>query len=238
MRSLTLALAGFGLGVVAGPASAIESFNVPFENIFPTAGSSESSIDPFVDDFVGVFEADSSTSTSIRLRLENNTSTAEVGDAFISRVYFDHDGLLTNFVVNSDNVGVVDFETLENLSMAQDNKISPPFEAETAYRWSTPGNDNAVQAGEALGFTADLAGGLDFGSFESAMRLFEPIPVRIGMHIQGIDGELSDSIVSGRPSLDLPPITEQPIPVPAALPLAATAMFGLGWFARRRRKAA
>lgn len=35
-----------------------------------------------------------------------------------------------------------------------------------------------------------------------------------------------------------PPITEQPIPAPAAFPLAATAMFGLGWVARRRRKAA
>lgn len=35
-----------------------------------------------------------------------------------------------------------------------------------------------------------------------------------------------------------PPITETPVPVPAALPLAATAMFGLGWFARRWRKAA
>jgi MYXO-CTERM domain-containing protein len=33
-------------------------------------------------------------------------------------------------------------------------------------------------------------------------------------------------------------VTEQPVPVPAALPLAATAMFGLGWFARRRRRSA
>jgi hypothetical protein len=70
-----------------------------------------------------------------------------------------------------------------------------------------------------------LANGKNFGDVISAM---ESGALRIGLHVQSIGGLTggSDSYINN----------PTPVPVPAALPLFASGLAGLGWLSRRRKR--
>lgn len=173
---------------------------------------------------------------SVQLSDQLSVETSMVGDgvAFtfyndvgigssITDIYFDvgtNTTLFTDFSIMEQSAGVSFDLTPHPANLPAGETIN--FYSDFGGDSTTPTTANGIDsAGEYITFLASLGSAF---SYTDAMRAIFDGSLRIGMHIQAIEGggaEDSDSYVTT-------------VPVPAAGILFATALFGIGVFGRRK----
>jgi hypothetical protein len=165
------------IALLSTPAQAV-TFN--FQNIFPTNSDSELSGDPFVDSFS--FDVSDAGSNKILFQFINSSDEGSIGD-----VYLENTGnLLSNMKLNVGNVGKVNFKNISPGNLPQGNKIG--FNEAFGARFSG-GRSNRVSEGESLGITFT-------GNYNDVISAIQNNNLRVGIHIQEIFKEESDSFVS------------------------------------------
>ena len=149
---LLLIISSLSIGFAANSTFALP-INVTYENIFPTNGASETSIDPYVGYFTT--QVADAGSGKVRITFTNNSDVGAIGDVYIE----DLNGLLTFDGLNVANVTVngVEFKDIKNPTLSQGNKVN--FNEAFGYQF-TMGGSNRINKGETLGieFTGDQAG--------------------------------------------------------------------------------
>jgi hypothetical protein len=139
---------------------------------------------------------------------------------FISKVFFDDNGYLSNPEVNFGNVGEVSFK-------ADDGNDQLPQGGNnftTNYAFSRnpgPGNVYGIQAPETLGvkFT---------GNYNNVLAALNSGALKIGLHVQALPNGQSDSYISSN---------TQDTPEPLTM-LAAGAAVGFGTMFKKQREKA
>jgi hypothetical protein len=164
----------------------------------------------------------------------NVLNTGAVGSS-IREVYFDDGTLLgiSYLVDKDDGVGGhsgVDFSAgaASPPDLPGGNTIDPPFSTTVGFLADTDSpqpNVNAINPGEWLGIVFDLQGG---GTFSDILVELANGDLRIGLHAGDFDGYGGSASFVNNPFAT--------VPVPAALPLFVSAVFGLGIGAARRQR--
>jgi hypothetical protein len=216
--------------LIASGAVAIASMNAQsasafgFGNIFPTASTSETSGDPFVDSFR--FDVVSNGANSVLFKIFNNNNAAATGtNFFIGGVYFNQGatGLLSNMAINNANTSAsgVSFGVDGSAkNFAQGNKIS----FESAFSATKNGAAaNGVNGGEFLGLTFN-------GNLSNVVAALNSGALQVGLHVQGLPNGASDSFASGIPSGG----SSGQVPEPTTMLGSALA---LGLFAKMKKRA-
>jgi hypothetical protein len=187
------------LTLAATPAQAV---NFKFQNIFPATSPSELSGDPFVNDFS--FDVTDAGSGKILFQINNTGNNGAIG-----QVFFENTGnLLSNFSLNVNNAGTVNFKNISPGNLSQGNKIS--FEEAFGGQFQK-GGANRINGGEILGITFD-------GNFNSVISALQSESLRVGIHVQELPQGQSDSFVSDGGT---------PVPEPLSI-LGTGAALGLG----------
>ena len=193
------------------PASAL-SFG--FQNIFPATPSEQAG-----DAFVGNFSVDVTQSSNNTVLFTFFNSAPSNTTRFIRQVFFDApSNLLSGQINNVGNIGTVNFVS-DVSNFSQGNKLIPSFETNFgADRVQGQGNAFGVQGGEALGiqFTSN---------YNSVIGAIQNGSLRLGIHVQALDGDASDSFVN----------TSTAVPTPALLP--GLVAMGIGVLRKRKAEA-
>jgi hypothetical protein len=200
---------------VLGP-NAAHAATISFERI-----TSNSSID--ASSQLSVVASDEGTEALFSFSV---LSGAQSG-ASISEIYFsDTLGLFTPLPLIRTEQGVSFVAgSASPPNLPGGNNATPPFQVTDFLLADATGrNSNAIQIGDLLVLGLVYSQGSDFADLQNALQRGE---FRIGLHVRALEGGESDSFVS----------TAAPIPLPAAGWLLLTAVGGLGFAARRRRKA-
>lgn len=145
-------------------------------------------------------------------------------EAFIGHFYFDFIGAnLFTSLTQTGQSGIVSFagDPDSSQNFPEGNNLIPPFTTDADAK-RNQGASNGVQLGEYVIFQAMLSSADDINA------LLNTGDLRIGLHMQGYDSGGSDSYVT----VPNPPVSA--VPVPAALPLMASAL-GLFGIARRKK---
>jgi hypothetical protein len=147
-----------------------------------------------------------------------NSGNADAPSMFISKVFFDDNGYLSNPSVNIGNVGQVAFSggaSNDQLPQGGNN-----FTTDYAFsRNPGAGNANGIQAPETLGvrFT---------GNYNNVIFALNSGALRLGLHVQSLPGGASDSYIS---------TNTQDTPEPLTM-LAAGAAVGFGTMFKKQRE--
>jgi hypothetical protein len=166
--------------VLALTTTPAEAATFKFKNIFPTNSNSELSGDPFVDDFS--FDVTDAGSGKVRFQISNAANNGSIGS-----VYFENTGsLLSNMLVNVGNVGNVKFKNSSPGNLPQGNKIN--FNEVFAAKFNG-GGSKRIDAGESLGITFN-------GNFSNVISALQTEDIRVGIHVQELPCDQSDSFVS------------------------------------------
>jgi hypothetical protein len=176
-RFLSSSLVVTAIALLSTPARAV-TFN--FQNIFPANSPSELSGDPFVDNFS--FDVSDAGSGKILFEFINSSAEGAIGDVYLENP----DNLLSNMKLNVGNVGNVNFKNISPGNLPQGNKIG--FNEAFGAKFSG-GRAKQVSNGESLGITFT-------GDYNDVIDALENNNLRVGIHIQGIFKEESDSFVS------------------------------------------
>lgn len=173
-----LALTGASLlTLTVAPAQAA---TFKFQNIFPATSPSELSGDPFVDDFS--FDVTDAGSGKILFVIKNAANNGAIG-----QVFFENTGnLLSNFALNVNNGGTVNFRNISPGNLSQGNKIG--FTEAFGGQFQR-GGSNRINGGESLGITFD-------GDYNTVVSALESESLRVGIHVQELPQGQSDSFVS------------------------------------------
>ena len=146
-----------------------------------------------------------------------NSGNADAPSMFISKVFFDDNGYLSNPEVNFGNVGEVSFSRdagNDQLPQGGNN-----FTTDYAFsRVPGAGNANGIQAPETLGvkFT---------GNYNNVIGALNSGALKIGLHVQALPNGQSDSYISSN---------TQDTPEPLTM-LAAGAAVGFGTMFKKQR---
>ncbi|OCQ94462.1 hypothetical protein BCD64_07205 [Nostoc sp. MBR 210] len=218
---LSALLVGASVAVVttaARPAAAITT-SFSFQNIPGGDTFGDLLVDQFTLDIVDL------SSNIVQFRFNNIIPSGSSQTARIDQVAFSVDptisGLLSNIVLNVDNVGVVDFQSsTQNLS--QSNLIAG-WDGTTfgAVRVPGGGNTSPVNKSETLGinFTANA-------NYSAVIAAITNRKLQTGIHVVSIlPGGKSDSFVNSA--------TSTPVPEPITMLGLGVGTLGLGALKRR-----
>ncbi len=148
-----------------------------------------------------------------------NSGNADAPSMFIRQVFFDDNGYLSNPQFNIDNVGTVNFE--DNNGNDQLPQGGNNFTTNYAFsRVGGAGNANGIQAGDTLGvrFT---------GNYNNVIFALNSGALRVGLHVQGLPNDGSDSYISSSGNTENTP---EPLTM-----LAAGAAVGFGTMFKKQR---
>ncbi|MCU0545099.1 MAG: PEP-CTERM sorting domain-containing protein [Oscillatoriaceae cyanobacterium Prado104] len=203
---LTVAsVAAISSAVSAAPASAFT-----FSNI--TGGDTPG--DAFVDSFSFDVTGDAS-SVLFKITNSGNVSAASM---FISKVFFDDNGLLSSPTANVGNSGTVAFSGGAN----NDRLPQGGNGFTTDYSFSSDnggGNKWGVQGGETVGFSFN-------GNYDSVVAALSSGALKLGLHVQALPNGASDSYISGG--------STENVPEPLTM-LAAGVAVGFGTMFKKQR---
>src|SRR4028119_2382476 len=146
-----------------------------------------------------------------------NSGNAAAPDMFISKVFFDDNGYLSNPSVNIGNVGRVFFEESRD---GNDQLPQGGNNFTTDYAFSRrpgAGNADGVQAPETLGVRFN-------GNYTNVLAALTDGTLKIGLHVQSLQNGQSDSYISNT----------QDTPEPLTM-LAAGAAVGFGTMFKKQR---
>jgi hypothetical protein len=202
-----LALAGVAAvsAVSAAPASAFG-----FSNIVGGDPPGDAYKNSFTFDVVN-------RGSSVLFKIKNSGNSA-AATMFISKVFFDDNGYLSNPVLNIENVGTVAFSggaDDDNLPQAGKKSFT------TDYAFSSDngdGNAKGIQAGETLGLRFT-------GNYNNVILALTNGTLRLGLHVQALPNGQSDSYISSN---------TQDTPEPLTM-LAAGAAVGFGTMFKKQR---
>jgi hypothetical protein len=150
-----------------------------------------------------------------------NSGNAAAPDMFISKVFFDDNGYLSNPSFNIGNVGRVFFEESRD---GNDQLPQGGNNFTTNYAFSRDpgaGNANGIQAGETLGLKFT-------GNYNNVMFALNSGALRVGLHVQALPNGQSDSYISSNTKDTPEPLTM----------LAAGAAVGFGTMFKKQRERA
>jgi hypothetical protein len=201
---LTVATVAVIGAVSAAPASAFSFGNIVGGD---TVG------DAYVNDFS--FNVVDGGSDNVLFQIANNNKS--VAGIFIGSVYFDtgnNAGLLSAFGINTGNTGSVDFQNNGTANMAQSANLTSPWSTDFAATKQGAAS-NGVQTGEILGVSFS-------GNYNNVVSALTAGTLRLGLHVQGINGG-SDTFVSSTSSSQNTQDTPEPLTM-----LAAGAAVGFG----------
>ena len=136
--------------------------------------------------------------------------------SFIRQVFFDDNNYLSDPWANIGNFGTVNFTggaSNDQLPQGGNN-----FTTDYAFSRQVPGNQNAVQGGEKLGVSFA-------GNYTNILAALNSGDLRLGIHVQGLPGDASDSYIS---------TNTQDTPEPLTM-LAAGAAVGFGTMFKKQR---
>ncbi len=151
----------------------------------------------------------------VLLTVKNSGHPAALG-MFISKVFLQDPGYLSNPEFNIGNVGTVNFENAGNDQLPQGGNNFT-----TAYSFSRvqgPANGNGVQAGETFGMKFT-------GNYNLVTAAFNSGAMKVGIHVQGLPNGASDSYIG---------TNTQDTPEPLTM-LAAGAAVGFGTMFKKQR---
>jgi hypothetical protein len=154
--------------------------------------------------------------SSVLFKIKNSGNTA-APTMFIRQVFFDDNGYLSNPEANIDNVGTVNFD--DNNGNDQLPQGGNNFTTNYAFSRKGAGNASGIQAGETLGvrFT---------GNYNNVIWALNSGALRLGIHVQGLPNDASDSYIS---------TNTQDTPEPLTM-LAAGAAVGFGTMFKKQRE--
>ena len=224
IKQLAFAISTMGL-VFAASEKAEATTTFAFQNI---AGG-----DDYGDAYAGNFSLDVTDLGAGEVLFQIVSASAPGLSYFIRTIFVDDTDptSFTDIPLGNDNGysnGDVSMAYAPGGNLPQGNNVGFSavfnFEADNGHA-----NTHAIQQGETAGF---VFGG-DFNNIIAALGTGD---LRFGIHVQNLPDvgqvvEPSDSYVTS-----VPPLT--PVPVPAAGVMLLTALGGLGYASRRRRKAA
>jgi hypothetical protein len=144
--------------------------------------------------------------------------TGDASSKFISKVFFDDNGYLSNPWSNFNNVGTVNFEGgAGNDRLPQGgNNFTTDYAFSRVSRGA--GNANGVQAGEKLGL-------IFAGEYTNVLTALNSGALRVGIHVQALPNGASDSYISSNTQATPEPLTM----------LAAGAAVGFGTMFKKQR---
>jgi hypothetical protein len=146
-----------------------------------------------------------------------NSGNAAASSMFISKVFFDDNGYLSNPQANIGNVGTVDFSggaSNDQLPQGGNN-----FTTDYAFsREPGAGNAYGIQAPETLGVRFN-------GNYANVVSALTDGTLRLGLHVQALQNGQSDSYISSN---------TQDTPEPLTM-LAAGAAVGFGTMFKKQR---
>jgi len=204
-------LAVAGVAAVSAVSAAPASAAFTFSNI---AGG-----DPVGDAYVNSFTFDVFNQGASVLFKIKNSGNAAASTMFIRQVFFDdNDGnsYLSTPFANVDNIGPVTFSP----GPTNFPQGGQGFTTNYAFSRSGPGNASAIQAGETLGvrFT---------GNYNNVISALNSGALRVGLHVQGLPNDGSDSYISSSGNTENTP---EPLTM-----LAAGAAVGFGTMFKKQR---
>ena len=211
---LALATVTVGLGLTVMEVNSAQAVSFGFDNI----DSNNQYGDAFVNDF-GFDVVDGGNGTVIFnfTNADNDNNGHAIGDLY----WDDSTDLLSNMNLNVGNVGIVSFSDVRNPNLAQGNNIS--FDSDFGIKFNGRGGgiNNGVQGNEVLGVAFN-------GNFDSVVAALNNGDLRVGIHVQSISKEYSDSFVSKLPTVaNIPSGNTAGTPEPLTI-LGSVAALGFG----------
>ncbi|MCG6904439.1 MAG: VPLPA-CTERM sorting domain-containing protein [Rhodobacter sp.] len=212
MLAAAVAVSGVGALGFSQPANAV---TINFQNIpgADTAG----------DAYAGNFSLEVSDLGGGNVLFQIVSAVAPGLSYFIRTIFIDdtNPSSFTSLPTTNSStysVGTVAMTYSSGGNLPQGNNVG--FSTEFNFNRDTPGNGNAIQQGETGGFVFG-------GDFSGILASLNSGDLRFGIHLQGLPNDASDSFATSVPQ----------VPLPAAGFLLMGALGGLGFAAKRKRKA-